>query len=96
MLHSVNLGGGGVAAYQYDAAKQRTRKRVTNQNGFGGSWERISLGGYELYRRTENEAGIAYSYDLENGPEGLTLVYKAPALIMNLPVEFEIKDIELP
>jgi hypothetical protein len=58
--------------------------------------ERIEHNGYELYRRTENEAGIAYSYDLEKGPEGLTLVYKTPSLIMNLPVTFEIKDIELP
>jgi hypothetical protein len=58
--------------------------------------ERIDHNGYELYRRTENEAGIAYSYDLENGPDGMTLVYETPSLIMNLPVSFEIKDIELP
>ncbi len=58
--------------------------------------ERIDHNSDSLYRRTENEVGIAYSYDLENGPDGMTLVYKTPSLIMNVPVSFEIKDIELP
>jgi RHS repeat-associated protein len=51
MIRSLDLGGGGVAHYQYDAGKQRTRKRIVNQNGLGGYWERIYLGGYERYRR---------------------------------------------
>jgi RHS repeat-associated protein len=51
MLRSLDLGGGGRAYYQYDADKQRTRKRIDGQNGQGGYWERIYLAGYELYRR---------------------------------------------
>ncbi|MDM0116730.1 SpvB/TcaC N-terminal domain-containing protein [Variovorax sp. J22R133] len=51
MIRSIDLGGGGGAWYQYDSGKQRTRKRIENQNGLGGYWERIYLGGYELYRR---------------------------------------------
>ena len=51
MLRSLDLGGGGRAYYQYDADKQRTRKRIDGQNGLGGHWERIYLAGYELYRR---------------------------------------------
>jgi RHS repeat-associated protein len=51
MIASIYLGGGGTAFYQYDAGKQRTRKRIVNQNNAGGYWERIYLGGYELYRR---------------------------------------------
>jgi RHS repeat-associated protein len=50
MIRQIDLGGG-IAYYQYDAGKQRTRKRIENQNGLGGYWERIYLGGYELYRR---------------------------------------------
>lgn len=50
MIGSIFLGGGGTASYQYDSAKQRTRKRIVNQTGTG-YWERIYLGGYELYRR---------------------------------------------
>jgi RHS repeat-associated protein len=51
MIRQIDLGGGGIAYYQHDNDKQRTRKRIENQNGLGGYWERIYLGGYELYRR---------------------------------------------
>ncbi|MDX2249416.1 MAG: SpvB/TcaC N-terminal domain-containing protein [Bacteroidia bacterium] len=49
MIHTLDLGGGGRAFYQYDTQKQRTRKRIVrNGNEY---WERLYLGGYELYRR---------------------------------------------
>jgi RHS repeat-associated protein len=48
MIKSLDCIGGGVAYYQYDSAKQRTRKRIVKQNGY---WERLDLGGYERYRR---------------------------------------------
>ncbi len=49
MIHTLDLGGGGRAFYQYDAQKQRTRKRIVrNGNEY---WERLYFGGYELYRR---------------------------------------------
>lgn len=51
MIKSIVLSGEGTAFYQYDTDKQRTRKRIVNQNGLGGYWERIYLGGYERYRR---------------------------------------------
>ncbi len=77
MLHRVNLGGGGWSAYQYSASKQRVRKRVDNQNGFAGSWERISLGGYELYRRF-NAAGdvveLMESHHVMQGDQRVLLV----------------------
>jgi RHS repeat-associated protein len=50
MIGSINLGGGGSVYYQYDAAKQRTRKRIERSGGIVE--ERICLGGYERYRRT--------------------------------------------
>lgn len=53
MIASINLGGGGVAHYQYDAGKQRTRKTITKNNGHIVE-ERIYLGGLELYRRVDN------------------------------------------
>jgi RHS repeat-associated protein len=64
MIRSIDLGGGGVAYYQYDAGKQRTRKRIDNQNDLGGYWERIYLGGYELYRRY-NGNGTAVVEEIE-------------------------------
>lgn len=53
MIHHVNLGGGGQVFYNYDAEKQRTRKRIEKNNG-NIIEERFYLGGMELYRRTEN------------------------------------------
>ncbi len=50
----------------------------------------------ETFRHTDDEYGVAYYYDLENGPAGYSLVYKTPSLIMSLPVELEIKNLELP
>lgn len=50
MIKRLDCIGGGMAYYQYDSGKQRTRKRIVNQSG-AGYWERIYLGGYERYRR---------------------------------------------
>jgi RHS repeat-associated protein len=54
MIHQVNLGGGGQAFYNYDADKQRTRKRIERNNGGNTVEERLYLGGMELYRRWVN------------------------------------------
>ena len=54
MIHSAQLGGGGRAWYQYDAGKQRTRKRI--ERGGGIAEERIYLGGMERYRRWAGSA----------------------------------------
>lgn len=48
-LQRIDLGGGGVAYYVYDAHGQRVRKVIDKQNGMRQK-ERIYLGGYEVYR----------------------------------------------
>ena len=50
MIHTLNLEGGGWAYYNYDADKQRTRKVIESQGGTK-KWERLYLGGMEIYRR---------------------------------------------
>ena len=47
-------------------------------------------------RRSEGEVGVAYLYVLPEGPEGCKFVYKTPASILQLPVEYELNDIDLP
>jgi RHS repeat-associated protein len=78
MINSINLGGGGTALYQYDSGKQRSRKRIVNQNGGGGYWERIYLGGYERYRRYNGNSATAVeeieSHHLFEGEQRLLLV----------------------
>jgi len=78
MINSINLGGGGTAFYQYDNGKQRSRKRIVNQNGGGGYWERIYLGGYERYRRYNGNSSTAVeeteSHHLFEGEQPVLLV----------------------
>jgi hypothetical protein len=55
----------------------------------------IDNGGLETTRQTKNEVGVTYVFDVPT-IEGLSWVYETPAAIVDLPVEYEIKDIELP
>ncbi len=62
----------------------------------GKDGEPIDNAGLETTKQTPNEVGVAYLFDLPDGIEGLTWVYETPAAIVELPVEYELKDIELP
>lgn len=57
---------------------------------------RINYDGFETTRQTEQDVGMAYYFDLEKGPQGLTFVYKTPSVVTLLPVEYEIKNLPLP
>lgn len=60
--------------------------------------ERVENAGLEATRQEVNEVGLAYKFVLEDGQTiaGYTFVYKTPAAIVKMPVEYELKDIELP
>jgi hypothetical protein len=62
----------------------------------GADGEPIDNAGFETTRQTRNELGVAYLFDLPDGIDGLSWVYETPAAIVEMPVEYEIKDIELP
>ncbi len=51
-LHQLELGGGGVAYYQYDNQLERSRKVIEKTGGI--KEERLYLGGMEIYRRWEH------------------------------------------
>jgi hypothetical protein len=59
---------------------------------------RTENAGLEATLLSVNEVGLAYKFDLgENAtPAGYTFVYRTPAAIIKIPVEFELKNIELP
>jgi RHS repeat-associated protein len=57
MIQAYDLGGGGMAYYQYDSQKQRTRKVIVNQNGIVKS-ERLYFGTFEVYREYDNNNKI--------------------------------------
>lgn len=58
--------------------------------------QQVDNAGFETTRQTANEVGVAYLFDLPKGVEGLSWVYETPAAIVEVPVEYELKDIELP
>jgi len=55
-LQKADLGGGGMAYYVYDSNGQRVRKIIERQGG--AKEERIYLGGFEIYRRTDSAGKI--------------------------------------
>ena len=52
--------------------------------------------GFESTRRTEDEIGIAYLFDLDEAPTDYTFVYKTPVAILSTRFQYEFRDIELP
>jgi hypothetical protein len=60
--------------------------------------ERIDHAGYETTMQNEQETGMAYFFELPEGADigDYTWVYRTPAAIVCLPVEYELRDIPLP
>ncbi|MEX2138252.1 MAG: hypothetical protein WD894_03270 [Pirellulales bacterium] len=57
---------------------------------------RMENGGFETTNRTEDEIGVAYFFEVEQGLAGHKFVYQTPSTIYQLPVQYELKDLELP
>ncbi len=58
---------------------------------------RIDNSGVEATLLADNEVGLSYKFDLENAtPAGHKFVYRTAAAIIRVPVEFELKGIDLP
>jgi hypothetical protein len=59
---------------------------------------RIEQAGLEANLLDVNEVGLSYKFDLGDAksPAGFKFVYKTPAAIMRIPVEFELTGIDLP
>ena len=59
--------------------------------------ELIDHAGFETTMQTETEVGLAYFFELTNDDlSEYTWVYRTPAAIVRMPVEFELTDIPLP
>ncbi len=50
----------------------------------------------ELTAQGENSLGFSTTYDLPEGPSAAAFVYKTPVLLVEMPIEIELKEIELP
>ena len=61
------------------------------------SGRRLENAGLEATLLDVNEVGVSYKFNLEGDtPAKYKFVYKTPAAIIRIPVEFEIKGIDLP
>jgi hypothetical protein len=59
--------------------------------------KRTENAGLEATLLDVNEVGVSYKFNLEGDkPTNYKLVYKTPAAIIRIPVEFELKGIDLP
>lgn len=58
--------------------------------------ESVAYAGLETTRQTETEAGVAYKFVVPKGLKGYTFVYQTPTAIVSLPIEYELKDLDLP
>lgn len=53
--------------------------------------------GFETTRQSEHEVGLAYFFDLSDDEIGAyTWVYRTPAAIVRVPIEYELKNVPLP
>ena len=60
--------------------------------------EPLDNAGFETTLQTEDEIGFAYFYELPEGRElkDYTWVYRTPASIVAVPVEFKLENVPLP
>jgi hypothetical protein len=58
--------------------------------------ERIENDGEEASREEENILGRIYQFDMEDDISKYKFVFKTPVTVIRTPVEYELKDIELP
>ena len=57
---------------------------------------RVEHLGYEVLQQTESGVSLSYLFDLDGGPESLSLVYQSPTSVSSSEVKFELKEIPLP
>jgi hypothetical protein len=62
----------------------------------GPDGKRIDNSGFETTLRDENEVGVAYLFEPPAGLEGCKFIYKSPSSLHVIPVEYELKDLQLP
>jgi len=62
----------------------------------GKEKETVRYAAMETTRETENEVGMSYLFDVPGGLKGYTFIYRTPTTIVSMPLEYELKDLELP
>ncbi len=62
----------------------------------GPTGERLENPNFERYLERSDEIGFAYLFPVSGELSGYRLVYQTPAAMLELPVDYQLQDIELP
>lgn len=62
----------------------------------GPDGEALQPDGLEVTLQTETAFGMAYLFDLPGDLTGYTFTYKTPGVMLSQPIEFVLRDLELP
>jgi len=60
------------------------------------SGDKVDHAGYETTSQDDREASLAYFFEIPDDIANYEWVYRTPAAIVNLPVEYELTDVPLP
>lgn len=58
--------------------------------------QKIEPAGIEQTLQSKDEVGVSYFFDLKDGPQKLVFVYRTPVMVLEVPVEYEFHDLQLP
>ena len=58
--------------------------------------KRHDSGGLEQTLQSKDEIGLNYFFDLPAAPDDMTFVYRTPLMVLEIPVEYELRDLPLP
>ena len=83
---------------QADIALESHRNWVYNNEAFllDPEGARVDHDGMQATLQREDEVGVAYLFDRQEGLEGCQFVYRSPVVIVALPVVYQLTEIPLP
>jgi hypothetical protein len=81
-----------------DIALESHRNWVYNNEAFllDPEGARVEHDGMQATLQREDEVGVAYLFDRQEGLEGCQFVYRSPVVIVALPVVYQLTEIPLP
>lgn len=80
------------------AALESHRSWIFDNQAFfeGADKQPIMPGGIEQTLQSADEFGVNYYFDLKDGPQKLTFVYRTPIVVLEIPLDYEFRNLPLP
>lgn len=80
------------------AALESHRSWIFDNSAFfeGADKQPVTPGGIEQTLQSADEFGVNYYFDLKEDPQKLTFVYRTPIVVLEIPLDYEFRDLRLP